>query len=192
MEDEFDLLAGLLLESRNDLPDRLVLLRVVAFVPPDDEIGGLGPERCHSEHRGKNRSSAAHVVTSPIGAHRQYLLASGAWQCSRQTDLEGGAGQWDFGKVGLGSRTGRSRCPAAEGAGRGLVAVMCGQAPGVRPWDRTGRELGIDRGAGFSGEDPWQGSIDPTASRSSARSPRSSSLARPCMVWRSGTTYAAI
>jgi putative transposase len=50
----------------------------------------------------------------------------------------------------------------------------------------------IDRGAGFSEEDPWQGSIDPTASRSSARSPRSSSLATPYMVWRSGMTSAAI
>ena len=37
----------------------------------------------------------------------------------------------------------------------------------------------MTRGAGFSEEDPWQGSIDPTASRSSARSPRSSWLARP-------------
>ena len=50
----------------------------------------------------------------------------------------------------------------------------------------------IDRGAGFSEEDPWQDSTDPTASRSSARLPRSFSLARPCMVWRSGTTSAAI
>jgi hypothetical protein len=36
MENEIDLSAGLLLERRNDLPDRLVLLCVVALIPPDD------------------------------------------------------------------------------------------------------------------------------------------------------------
>jgi hypothetical protein len=63
MEDEFDLLAGLLLESRNDLPDSLVLLRVVAFVPPNDEIGGLGGERRYDDRR--SRMTARLLMTQP-------------------------------------------------------------------------------------------------------------------------------
>jgi hypothetical protein len=39
---ELDLLVGLLLESRIDLPDRLVLLLVEALVPPYHEVGCLG------------------------------------------------------------------------------------------------------------------------------------------------------
>jgi hypothetical protein len=41
MENELDLLAGLFLEGRDDLPDGLVLLGVAAFVPPDDESAAL-------------------------------------------------------------------------------------------------------------------------------------------------------
>ncbi len=44
IEVELDLLAGLLLEGGDDLPDRRVLLRVVALLPPDHEVGGLGAE----------------------------------------------------------------------------------------------------------------------------------------------------
>ena len=47
MEDQLDLLAGLLLERSDDLPQRRVLLRVVALVPPHDEVGGPGAERRH-------------------------------------------------------------------------------------------------------------------------------------------------
>jgi hypothetical protein len=65
MEDEFDLLARLLLEGRDDLPDRLVLLRVVAFVPPHDEIGGASVERRENERRSKNDGSAMHDAASP-------------------------------------------------------------------------------------------------------------------------------
>jgi hypothetical protein len=38
--DELDLLARLLLELGNDLPHRLVRLRVKSLVPPDHEVGG--------------------------------------------------------------------------------------------------------------------------------------------------------
>jgi hypothetical protein len=54
--------------------------------PPDHTIGGLGAERRYREHRGENRSSAAHIVHPPI-PRRQYLLAFGAWQRSCQPDL---------------------------------------------------------------------------------------------------------
>ena len=43
-EVELDLLAGFLLEGGDDLPDRLVLLVVVALLPPHDEVGGTGAE----------------------------------------------------------------------------------------------------------------------------------------------------
>lgn len=66
MEDELDLLAGLLLGGGNDLPDRLVLLRVVAFISPDDEVGGLCPEWRQNQRRGKKQGSNAHDPTSPI------------------------------------------------------------------------------------------------------------------------------
>ena len=66
MEDELDLLAGLLLEGRDDLPDRLVLLGVVAFIPPHDEVGGLGGERRHDDRRSKNDGSATHDAASLI------------------------------------------------------------------------------------------------------------------------------
>ena len=73
----------------------------------------------------------------------------------------------------------------------GTYQVQVNTQLGVGPSGRTGRVLWIDRGAGSSeDEGPWQ-DTDPTASRSSVRSPRSSSLAKPCMVWRSGTTSAA-
>jgi hypothetical protein len=65
--DEFDLLAGILLEDGDDFPKGRVLLGVVTLVPPHHKVGGLCAERRHREHHGKNRGSAAHVVTSPIG-----------------------------------------------------------------------------------------------------------------------------
>jgi hypothetical protein len=52
MKDQFDLLAGILLEGRDDLLDRLALLRIPALVPPHDEIGGLDAKRRHDDcHR---------------------------------------------------------------------------------------------------------------------------------------------
>ena len=53
MEDKLDPLAGLLLEGRDDLPDRLVLLGGVALVPPHDEVGAAGAERRQDEHGSK-------------------------------------------------------------------------------------------------------------------------------------------
>ena len=47
MENELDLLAGLLLEGGDGLPDRLVLLGVVPLLPPHHEVGGLRAERRH-------------------------------------------------------------------------------------------------------------------------------------------------
>jgi hypothetical protein len=63
---KLNLLAALLLEGGDNLPQRRVLLRVGPFLPPHDEIGRLGAKGRHREHRGENRSSAAHVVTFPI------------------------------------------------------------------------------------------------------------------------------
>ena len=54
MEDQLDLLAGLLLEGGDDLLDRLVLLGVVALVPPHHEVGGVRAERRQDEHCGEN------------------------------------------------------------------------------------------------------------------------------------------
>jgi hypothetical protein len=71
------------------------------------------------------------------------------------------------------------------------VALIRSPLIGVGPSGRTGRVSGIDRGAGSSeDEGPWQ-DTDPTASRSSARSPRNSSLARPCIAWPGATTSPA-
>jgi hypothetical protein len=59
--DELDLLAGLLLEGGDDLPDRGVLLLVEALVPPDDKVGGPGAERRHEDqHGGKDNSASSH------------------------------------------------------------------------------------------------------------------------------------
>ena len=60
MEDELDLLAGLLLEGRDDLPDRRVLLGVVALLPPDDEVGGLCAERRENESRSESNDLLLH------------------------------------------------------------------------------------------------------------------------------------
>ena len=45
MEDELDLLAGLLLEGGDDLPERRLLLGVEALFPPHHEVGGAGRRR---------------------------------------------------------------------------------------------------------------------------------------------------
>jgi hypothetical protein len=42
---ERDLLASLLFEGANDLPDRRVLLRAVALLPLYDEVGSLSTRR---------------------------------------------------------------------------------------------------------------------------------------------------
>jgi hypothetical protein len=70
VEGELDLLAGLLLERGDDLPDRLVLLGVVAFLPPHDEIGGLRAGRRHPERQHENNDLPEHDVAflNPMAA----------------------------------------------------------------------------------------------------------------------------
>ena len=60
MEDQLDLLAGLLLEGGDDLLDRLVLLGVVALLPPHDEVGGPRAERRQHERSGEKDGSNPH------------------------------------------------------------------------------------------------------------------------------------
>ena len=48
-KDELDLLAAILLEGRDDLPDRLVLFGGLSLLPPHHEVGGLRAERRHGE-----------------------------------------------------------------------------------------------------------------------------------------------
>ena len=63
MEHEFDLLARVLLEVRDDLPDRLVLLGK-ALVPPHDEVGGLGPGGVRMSAR-ITRTAWAYITDPP-------------------------------------------------------------------------------------------------------------------------------
>ena len=60
IEDELDLLTCVLLEGGDDLPYRLVLLRVEPLFPPHHEIGGAGAERRQRERRGENNDLPAH------------------------------------------------------------------------------------------------------------------------------------
>jgi hypothetical protein len=66
IEAKFGVLAAVLLEGRDDLCDRFVLLGLNALLPPDHEVSGAGAERRQGERRGENRGSDAHIVTSPI------------------------------------------------------------------------------------------------------------------------------
>jgi hypothetical protein len=51
MEDQLDVLAGFLLERGDGLLNGLLLLRVVALIPPYDEVGGLRARRRRGERR---------------------------------------------------------------------------------------------------------------------------------------------
>ena len=51
IKDELDLLAAVLLEGGDDLPDRRVLLGGLSLLPPHHEVGGLCAERRHGERR---------------------------------------------------------------------------------------------------------------------------------------------
>jgi hypothetical protein len=62
-EDKLDTLACPLLEGRDDLPDRLVFVDVVAFVPSHDEIGGADVERRQNE-----RQSAPYFCNRSCGS----------------------------------------------------------------------------------------------------------------------------
>ena len=72
MENELDLLAGLLLEGGDDLPDRRVLLGVVPLLPPHHEVGGPGAERRQDDARRPERRRER------------------AWSCLRQDLLDPG------------------------------------------------------------------------------------------------------
>jgi hypothetical protein len=65
MEDELDLLAGLLLEGGDDLLDRLALLRVIALIPPHHEVGGPRAERRQQQPRTENGAGNPIHVKSP-------------------------------------------------------------------------------------------------------------------------------
>jgi hypothetical protein len=54
MRNEFDVLAGLLLERGDDLRERLVLAGVEPLLPPHHEVGAPGAERRWEKHGGKD------------------------------------------------------------------------------------------------------------------------------------------
>jgi hypothetical protein len=60
MEGELDLLAGLLLERGNDLPERHILLGMEALIPPDDEVGGPGAGQRQHERGGEEDGPSQH------------------------------------------------------------------------------------------------------------------------------------
>jgi hypothetical protein len=60
MEDQLDLLAGLLLEGRDGLLNRLSFLDVVALIPRHHEVGSLRVGRCCHEPRRQHQNSNAH------------------------------------------------------------------------------------------------------------------------------------
>jgi hypothetical protein len=63
--EKLDPLAGLVLESGDDLAGRRVLLGVVAFLPSDDKVGGLRPEGGRHGERGReNQGFNAHRALS--------------------------------------------------------------------------------------------------------------------------------
>jgi hypothetical protein len=127
IQNKLDLLAAVLLERCDDLPDRLLLLWVIALIPPDDEVGGLRAERRHDEHRGENRTSAAHVIASPIGL-REYLPALGAWQRSRQPDLSRSVG---FREGRLGGQDRLVPMSGNGGCGPGTIRQISTTSPGA-------------------------------------------------------------
>jgi hypothetical protein len=61
MQNELDLLAGLPLEGGDDLPDRVVLLRVVALIPPHDKVGALHAEGRQHQRRSQGGGCDPHV-----------------------------------------------------------------------------------------------------------------------------------
>ena len=74
-KDQLDLLAAILLERRDDLPDRRVLFGGLPLLPPHHEVGGLCAERRHGERRGENQCSNAHGVASLIKSTVDYAPA---------------------------------------------------------------------------------------------------------------------
>ena len=119
MEDELDLLAGLLLEGGDDLPERRVLLGVEALLPPHHEVGGPGAERRHEDQRGgkDNGANSQHgrlpeVIAqhTPIAAapSRQFPLSIAAVPLPPShpiTSVAGRLGGKRRGKAGLRPRS---------------------------------------------------------------------------------------
>ena len=64
MEGELDLLAGVLLEGRDDLPERLVLLGVVPLLPPHHQVGGFCAERRWQDQQ-RDEDNGAHRHHGP-------------------------------------------------------------------------------------------------------------------------------
>ena len=89
-KDELDLLAAALLERRDDLPDRGVLLGVLPLLPPHHEIGGLCAEGDHRERHSENESSNAHGVASLIKSTVDYAPARRRRQRSRRQSCRAG------------------------------------------------------------------------------------------------------
>jgi hypothetical protein len=76
VQDEVDLLAAVLLEGRDDLPNRLVLPGMGPLLPPDDEAGGVGGERGRGERHGENNGFSAHDVASLVRHRATVMLIS--------------------------------------------------------------------------------------------------------------------
>ena len=73
IEDELDLVAGLLLEGDDGLADRLVLPGVPAILPPDDKVGRPGAQRRQREGGGDQGGSDHHGAASLTGRPSGYF-----------------------------------------------------------------------------------------------------------------------
>jgi hypothetical protein len=93
---EIDLLAGLLLEGGDDLPDRFVLLGIKPLFPPHHEVGGGCAERRHDQRRGENDGMGAHYRSPEI----EVVDARSAAPVRQKTSL--------------GPRAGAQRCQSAD------------------------------------------------------------------------------
>jgi hypothetical protein len=82
-------LAGALLEGRDGLPDRGVLLVLVSLFPPYHEVGALWTELRHGEHRSENRSSARAFCHLPIGRTASISSLPAPDNLRADFDLEG-------------------------------------------------------------------------------------------------------
>jgi hypothetical protein len=85
LEEKLDLLAAVLLEGLDDLPDRLVLLGSEPFFPPHHEVGGMRAERSQIEGQSKYESTSTHINVSSNAVSskdwkrsaRRYSLSAG-------------------------------------------------------------------------------------------------------------------
>ena len=96
-------------------------LRHYAVLGP---AGGLGAERRYGEHRGENRSSAAHIVTSPSGR-------TGSISSLPAPGNGGDTGQWASGKSASGLGCVKTRDQRRLGAVRRDDAAESARAVGL-------------------------------------------------------------